>query len=93
MSAIIVDSSDGKLMPHLREVRHYFLLPESAWDLLLSWYGIGEGSHPIPRYESIATYCAAIMMCVCIYVYVWVCMYVCAHVFVCVCACMYVCVL
>ena len=27
----------------------YSLLPEEAWELLVEWYGLSDGSQPIPR--------------------------------------------
>lgn len=37
------------LKEHLMEELDYYLLPESAWEKLSSWYGISQGSHPVPR--------------------------------------------
>uniref|UniRef100_A0A1X7SQT9 DUSP domain-containing protein n=1 Tax=Amphimedon queenslandica TaxID=400682 RepID=A0A1X7SQT9_AMPQE len=38
-----------KLINHLKEGQDYALLPEPAWNLLLSWYGLSVGSRPIIR--------------------------------------------
>jgi ubiquitin carboxyl-terminal hydrolase 4/11/15 len=38
-----------ELKEHLMEELDYYLLPAAAWEMLVSWYGISKGSHPIPR--------------------------------------------
>lgn len=40
----------GALKEHLMEELDYSLVPESAWNKLLSWYGISNTSRPIARY-------------------------------------------
>ena len=46
---IILDFTTGALKEHLMEELDYFLLPESAWNKLSSWYSVSEGSRPIFR--------------------------------------------
>ncbi|XP_019855276.1 PREDICTED: ubiquitin carboxyl-terminal hydrolase 4-like [Amphimedon queenslandica] len=43
------DNVSERLNHHLIEELHYSLLPEPAWNLLLSWYGLSVGSRPIIR--------------------------------------------
>lgn len=43
------DFDKGTLKEHLMEELDYYLLCESAWAKLLSWYGLTQGSKPIPR--------------------------------------------
>ena len=37
------------LKDHLMEELDYALVPEAAWELLHSWYGLSQGSKPIKR--------------------------------------------
>ncbi len=45
---VAVDKTD-KLKDHLMEEVDYNLLPKSAWDVLLAWYGLCDGQQPIAR--------------------------------------------
>ncbi len=47
-----LEGNSGPLKEHLMEELDYFLLPESAWSKLSSWYSINEGSSQIARYVS-----------------------------------------
>ena len=46
---IDISSATGILRDHLMEELDYFLLPESAWSKLTSWYGLLEQSMVIAR--------------------------------------------
>lgn len=52
-----ITTLDGKnvLKEHLVERKDYRLLSEQAWIKLLSWYGLAEGSFPIPRYNKVSS--------------------------------------
>ena len=39
----------GRLRDHLMEELDYFLLPVSAWSMLISWYGLTSNSRVIAR--------------------------------------------
>ena len=43
-------STQEVLKDHLLEKLDYTLLPKQAWDLLVSRYGLSQGSSPIPRF-------------------------------------------
>ena len=49
-SFIFIDIVSKALIDHLTKDLDYELLPELAWCLLLSWYGLSVGSRPIIRY-------------------------------------------
>ena len=49
-SFIYIDIVSETLNDHIMEDLDYALLPEPAWNLLLSWYGLSVGSRPIIRY-------------------------------------------
>ena len=46
----ILEHNSEELKIHLKEGWNYSLLPEPAWNLLVSWYGLSVGSRPIIRY-------------------------------------------
>ena len=46
---ITTDRARDVLKDHLMEELDYYLLPKPAWEKLLSWYGLSEGSQPIER--------------------------------------------
>ena len=46
---ITTDRARDVLKDHLMEELDYYLLPKPAWEKLLSWYGLSEGSRPIER--------------------------------------------
>uniref|UniRef100_A0A1X7UAM8 DUSP domain-containing protein n=1 Tax=Amphimedon queenslandica TaxID=400682 RepID=A0A1X7UAM8_AMPQE len=46
---LFIGNVSETLKDHLIEEQHYALLPELAWNLLLSWYGLSVGSRPIIR--------------------------------------------
>ena len=41
---------DGHLRERLVDEMDYFLIPESAWNKLASWYGLSPSSKVISRY-------------------------------------------
>eukprot|EP00731_Ephydatia_muelleri_P021817 Em0014g408a len=43
------DRARDVLKDHLMGELDYYLLPKPAWEKLLSWYGLSEGSQPIER--------------------------------------------
>ena len=45
---LLLDKSD-RLRDHLMEELDYFLLPTSAWNMLVTWYGLTDYSRAIPR--------------------------------------------
>ena len=44
-----IDKSSSTLKNQLMEELDYFLLPEAAWKMLTSWYGLSQNSRPIRR--------------------------------------------
>ena len=46
------DQRSDSLKEHLMEELDYSLIPEPAWDKLVTWYGISETSRPIARYSN-----------------------------------------
>ena len=47
-------SAQEILKDHLAEELDYSLLPKQAWNLLVSRYGLSQGSSPIPRFFNFA---------------------------------------
>ena len=43
-------SPDDQLKDFMSDGTDFVLLPEPAWEKLLSWYGLSQGSIPIPRW-------------------------------------------
>ena len=63
------------------EEQDYYLLPKPAWEKLVSWYGINEGSQPIER-------SVHLLEDICIHMYTHVhCTYTCVCMFMHVCMC------
>ena len=52
------DPYDDDLNDWMSENWHYNLLPAVAWKMLTSWYGISEGSRPVPRLDLLLQYVA-----------------------------------
>ena len=46
----LIDTVSEELKDGLKEEKDYTLLPEPAWNLLVSWYGLSADSRPIIRY-------------------------------------------
>ena len=42
--------SDDQLKEFLMEGSDFALLPQLAWEKMVSWYGLSQGSIPIPRW-------------------------------------------
>ena len=53
MTIFIIGSQSEELKDHLMEELDYTLVPEPAWNLLVSWYGLSEESRPIVRYNTL----------------------------------------
>ena len=49
LHCLVADKNCKSLKDHLMEELDYILLPQAAWDKLVAWYGLSEGSSPIPR--------------------------------------------
>ena len=47
--SLCLDKTSDTLRDHLIEEIHYFVLPEPAWNMLTSWYGLSSNSRPIAR--------------------------------------------
>ena len=49
----IIGSHSDELKDHLMEELDYATLPEPAWTLFVSWYGLSAESRPIARYNTL----------------------------------------
>jgi len=45
----IADNNSDALRDHLMEELDYSLVPEAAWNKLVVWYGLSQGSRPLAR--------------------------------------------
>ncbi len=52
----VITITDGSLREHLMDELDYFLLPESAWNKLIVWYGLSSGSKVIKRHVILTCY-------------------------------------
>ncbi|CAN8017254.1 unnamed protein product [Ixodes persulcatus] len=48
-SPLLKEDNSGETKDHLIDELDYVLLPQEAWDKMVSWYGLTPGQDPLPR--------------------------------------------